>query len=646
MDHPHFSQIYDIYGPLRSLSDVPIISTTAPVEIPGGTAGVPPFNTNDVQMQAMAKAARQESDAGAGEDAGTVEVSSPPSIAGTRGNGRTTGPKSSNAGSSSPSAQPLFEEEVATPSGKSASAPETDSCMLFGDGPEVPEIARASGSNEENIAFEGRRRSAPVPRSNTSLTEDAEERTTDEAEHKTGPEAAAMAVTGTPRANSTAIAKGVEHPELTVKVRTPRSTGAAAGVTGQGLGIDEESLGAMSPSHLKSKVRLAAAAAPGVSPQSLVTEGTSAAGENSGVVRAGKNDRIKEHGGSGPIVSRGGTTGSSFAKSQTLQPRRVVDESGSGTEPGLAPMAPIEIQSPMEALTDASGGESCGRGSGVVPDALAAAADPSSTSSDIGGIPMRLPHCLAPANITTTARTAAYTCRERERLVSRIQRSVGDNASTPARTAGRRSFDLQRSPADRSRVVGFNAKLGRSGSMVSGLGICGGYGRGGGGGGFNPNASLVSDHPGMPRAASPSARGGSPEPVWRHGGSRGGGISERSHADEDLGGRRSPGSSPSSRFHLSASESKTAPLCSAGGSTALYDAAGIIANAGGTEGACLFSPGFEAGWQGTEQGYGAKEVAGVSGVGVDGGLSATRSVHQDEEKQLTVSCSDTKQCEG
>ncbi|CAM9200065.1 unnamed protein product, partial [Laminaria digitata] len=213
-----------------------------------------------------------------------------------------------------------------------------------------------------------------------------------------------------------------------------------------------------------------------------------------------------------------------------------------------------------EAITELSGGGSSDititagaqQCDGVNVAATAAA---STSPVERGRVRIRKPFCLSPASVAAQAasgshgRAAASSCEERERLAARIQLSAAGNSTTiDAET--RVAFSAQQgdarlsltlaSPVNGSRFGGANPnpRGDNSGSFVSGRGTHSGGGGGEGGGG----------------------RGG------------GGGNGE---------GCMTQGSSSPVRFHLPSSVTKTAPLCSAGGSTLLHEGALLNSSGGG-----------------------------------------------------------------
>lgn len=203
----------------------------------------------------------------------------------------------------------------------------------------------------------------------------------------------------------------------------------------------------------------------------------------------------------------------------------------------------------LEVIVEAPGS---GRGSdgGDAPAVAAAGASAIAldySGSDNGG-PIRKPYCLSPTNVVRQARggagataTAGSSCRERESLAARIQRLGDINAAATATAVN---------PAAQTCSVsesGFVALSGHSEGEGSG---------GGAAGGSPPSAGR------MPTPPSSSHGGMSPER------SRSCGLLIQ---DGDGGGSYCSSPSPSSRFHLPSSETKTAPLCSAGGSTSLFE---------------------------------------------------------------------------
>ncbi|CAB1096352.1 unnamed protein product [Ectocarpus sp. CCAP 1310/34] len=213
----------------------------------------------------------------------------------------------------------------------------------------------------------------------------------------------------------------------------------------------------------------------------------------------------------------------------------------------------------LEAIVEAPGSGGGGAG-GDAPASPAAGASTlalnySSSGGGNGG-PIRMPYCLSPTNLVRQARggsgaaaTAASSCRERESLAARIQRLGDINAAATANVVN---------PAAQNCSV-----------SESGFAALSGHSEGGGGAaGGSPQSFAHAEHPRltssgrMPTPSASSHGGASPERPRRCG-------LLVQDGGEGKGYCSSP--SPSPRFHLPSSETKTAPLCGAGGSTCLFE---------------------------------------------------------------------------
>lgn len=326
-----------------------------------------------------------------------------------------------------------------------------------------------------------------------------------------------------------------------------------------------------------------------------------------------------------------------------------------------------------EAIAESSAGGRSDTTAGAQQHVKAATA---SSSVERGTI-IREPFCLSPASVAAQAsgphrRAAASSCEERERLAARIQLSAGNSNIIDAETgvkAPRGDARLPlRSPNSGTRRGGVNADVlgGNGGSLVSGRGALSGGGGDGGGEGFRTSAGS----PGSDSARF--RRGVSPERGWLAGGEgfstasadhgvtsyenegggvggggvgRGNGSGGSTHVPlspgDPVGNRSRQGSSSPVRFHLPSSVTKTAPLCSAGGSTLLHE--GELHNAGasrggrggGGEGAWCFSNASDGGTHGRQE-----EAKGAAGDGVKAVKDECRSpagfLQPDEEQLLTV----------
>ena len=306
------------------------------------------------------------------------------------------------------------------------------------------------------------------------------------------------------------------------------------------------------------------------------------------------------------------------------------------------------VRPSLEAITEAPGGESSGDSygggsrSGITPAALDVDAAPT-LDMENGGVAMRKPFCLSPTNVMRQARGSSATCRERERIAARIQLSAGIGVSAAAAAA----TSAKGVPPD---------SLPWS-SSVTGGGFDGGFTMGssyGGGGGsmsasgspdsYNCPAENARSLPAGRSSASPSfsRRASSPEREER-------GVRWATVGGATTQNGQCSSSSPSLRFHLPSSETKTAPLCGAGGSTSLYD--GSVANTSrpagerGREGAWCFSRvDYEAAFTGGVQG--GMESTGMI---VGGDSKKDCGLPRLDEEQLAVSfvwiaSADTRKC--
>lgn len=241
----------------------------------------------------------------------------------------------------------------------------------------------------------------------------------------------------------------------------------------------------------------------------------------------------------------------------------------------------------------ATGETSRGTGSG----APRGAEGPAPSTLTVECLAIRKPNCLAPNNVVARVHhmgvhgNQASTCEGRERLAARIQLSVG---GTPSVAPGKLGLPL--SSVDGGMSAYGLATLGDS--LASG------------GPGLS-SASPASDYVRLADEVLPCpsrSRCGSPE-RWRPGG-----VSENSTP---------------SRFHLLSSESKTAPLCGAGGSTSLYE--GVAASNINTD----TDP--EACWgAGRVGGGGGEAKAERAGEGKEEGCSGAGFLRPDEEQLITV----------
>lgn len=292
------------------------------------------------------------------------------------------------------------------------------------------------------------------------------------------------------------------------------------------------------------------------------------------------------------------------------------------------------------------------------------------------GTIIRKPFCLSPANVAAQVsgphgRAAApSSCEERERLAARIQLSASTSGSIDTETGmivnaprsdARSPLSSPNSPA---RFGGLNADVrgGNGGSLVSGRGTLSGGGEDGGGKGFVASAgSPSSDNARFRRAVSPErgwlagGEGFSTASAGRGvtgyenegGGVGNGGVRHRDGAgegthvspsqDDHLGGDSSrQGSSPPLRFHLPSSVTKTAPLCSAGGSTLLREGElhNAVASGGRGEGAWCFLNAPDGGTRGRQG-----EAQGAVGDGAEAVKEECQSparILQPEEEQLVT----------
>lgn len=243
----------------------------------------------------------------------------------------------------------------------------------------------------------------------------------------------------------------------------------------------------------------------------------------------------------------------------------------------------------------ATGESSRGTGSGAPRDGES----PAPSTLTVECLAIRKPNCLAPKNVVARVHhmgvrgNQASTCEGRERLAARIQLSVGGTTSV---APGKLGLPL-------SSVDGGMSAYGLStvgDSLASG------------GPGLS-SASPASDYVRLADEVLPCpsrSRCGSPE-RWRPGGA-------------------SENSTPS-RFHLLSSESKTAPLCGAGGSTSLYE--GVAASNINTDTdpeACWGAGGVGGG------GGGGEAKAERVGEGREEGCLGAGFLRQDEEQPITV----------
>ncbi|CAM9398805.1 unnamed protein product [Ectocarpus sp. 13 AM-2016] len=265
----------------------------------------------------------------------------------------------------------------------------------------------------------------------------------------------------------------------------------------------------------------------------------------------------------------------------------------------------------LEAIAEApgSGGGGDGGDAPAVPATGASTLALEYSSSRCGNSgPIRMPYCLSPTNVmrqarggSGTAATAASSCRERESLAARIQRLGDINAAATANAVN---------PAAQ------NCSVSESGfAALNGHSECGGGAAGG-----SPQSFADAEHPRltssgrMPTPSASSHGRTSPERprscglLVQDGGGEGGFCS-------------SP--SPSSRFHIPSSETKTAPLCSAGGSTSFFEGQVLMADS---------EPVLRrAGDRGSE----AKgKTVGGEGRETDGMLSSPAGALQLDEEQL------------
>lgn len=327
-----------------------------------------------------------------------------------------------------------------------------------------------------------------------------------------------------------------------------------------------------------------------------------------------------------------------------------------------------------EAIAELSAGRSSDTTAGAQQQHVKVAA--ASPSVERGTI-IREPFCLSPASVAAQvsgphSRAAASSCEERERLAARIQLSAGNSTIIDAETGvkaprGEARLSLS-SPNSGTRRGGVNADVlgGSGGSLVSGREALSGGGRDGGGEGFRTSAgSPGSDGARFRRAVSPergwlaggegfstaSADHGATSYENEGGGVGGGGVGRGNGSggsthvplspDDPVGNRSRQGSSSPVRFHLPSSVTKTAPLCSAGGSTLLHE--GELHNAGASggggggsgEGAWCFSSASDGGTHGRQD-----EAKGLARDGAKAVKDECRSpagfLQPDEEQLLTV----------
>lgn len=352
------------------------------------------------------------------------------------------------------------------------------------------------------------------------------------------------------------------------------------------------------------------------------------------------------------------------AEIQALPQKERVDQNTGMIKPGAVTTPTTAAQSPLDAVREDFGRPCTNGGGGDVLSSVPVALN-ASTSGPF--ITMRKPYCLSPAHVA--ARTgsgihpaAAPACGERERLAARIHLMAEHNVDAVATPAA--------SPMQSGRSLPLGSTIIESGfgNICADLhGVCGNpeLGRdtlgGGGGGLMGATRSPVTDDAHL-SGVMPSSRGGSPERGLRSDGSCS--AFKASHGNVDCkggagnGGRSGRGrnegfllaeegfiasgfwqdSPPSSRFHFAASETKTAPLCSAGGSTSLYEGAAISTNTSGGGGAWCFAGGSEARLGGSGSGSGEAHVVSREKAGARGGESPPSAglLRPDEEQPLAV----------
>lgn len=295
------------------------------------------------------------------------------------------------------------------------------------------------------------------------------------------------------------------------------------------------------------------------------------------------------------------------------------------------------IRSPLEVITEVQSGKSSGDSFNDDARGDAALAAPSTAAvstldSETYGGAMRKPYCLSPTNVMRQARVSGTTagagssCKERERLAARIQLSAGANAAGAAAAVTGVNTGPQ---GVASGPLPLNSST--TGSCFDG--------------GFTPDRGGREEGGWTSDNGSPASCGNADSTCWRSAGKMRGSPEREEHGGGRLDGSgapiendRCPSSSPSSRFCLPSSETKTAPLYSAGGSTSLYEGSAIAANKSaasvrGGEGAWCFSrDGPEAAIKGGGRGY--PETMGMTaGDETKKGCSLPRL----DEEQLAVS---------
>lgn len=285
----------------------------------------------------------------------------------------------------------------------------------------------------------------------------------------------------------------------------------------------------------------------------------------------------------------------------------------------------------LEAITEAPGEESSGDGhsgsvrngvtSAVSPSAAAAAAVVSALDMEYSDGAIRKPYCLSPTNVMRQVRGSSATaatgyCRERQLLAARIQLSAGEDAAAAAAAA---ATGVHTAPeASPSGLLSPKTSIAGSG-FGGGLTTDGGGGSGErltsatGGPAFHTdaeNAHLLSE-----------GVGASMSPYFSRGDDR---CAPRSQ-------------SPPSRFQFPSSETKAAPLRSAGGSTSLYEGLAMNANnvRGGQEGGNFSSIRSEVVFFG-DVGGGA-QMTETGEVNQSGGLPSPAGGLRLDEEQLAVS---------
>ena len=281
----------------------------------------------------------------------------------------------------------------------------------------------------------------------------------------------------------------------------------------------------------------------------------------------------------------------------------------------LVDKSAVAIRSPLEVITEVRSGESSGdsfndRSRGGAAPAAPSAAIVSTLGSEYCGGAMRMPYCLSPTNVMRQARgsgataAAGSSCRERERLVARIQLSAGVNATGAAAAASGVNTGTQGAVP---RPLPLNSST--AGSCFDG-GFTPDRGDREGGGGWASGKGSPLSYGNADNAFSRPAGKAPSAPEHEE---RGGGWLEGSGAP--IESDRCSSSSPSARFYLPSSETKTAPLCGAGGSTSLYEGSAVAANKSttsvrGGEGAwCFPRVGPEAAMQVLETGH--RETTGM-----------------------------------